>query len=200
MDASPSAEQYPGRAISEWSRTRLWAAGVRISAGDDIMDASIRGYIREIIERSRGHMKAEELVRQIEEKLGTVTARPAVANVGRVVGVADGIVKADGLSRAGYGEQVEFEDGRRGLVMNLDEDFASILVLSEDTDIPEGMEVRSTGHPALPARVGGSPGPGHRPVRRAAGRQAAQRRRTARSCRWSGSPRGSPSARPWRSR
>ena len=90
-------------------------------------------------------MKAEELVRQIEEKLGSVAARPAVANVGRVVGVADGIVKADGLSRAGYGEQVEFEDGRHGLVMNLDEDFASILVLSEDTDIQEGMEVRSTG-------------------------------------------------------
>ncbi|HYW82025.1 MAG TPA: F0F1 ATP synthase subunit alpha, partial [Spirochaetia bacterium] len=90
-------------------------------------------------------MKAEELVRQIEEKLGSVTARPAVANVGRVVGVADGIVKADGLSRAGYGEQVEFEDGKHGLVMNLDEDFASILVLSEDTDIQEGMEVRATG-------------------------------------------------------
>jgi F-type H+-transporting ATPase subunit alpha len=90
-------------------------------------------------------MKAEELVRQIEEKLGSVTVRPGVANVGRVVGVADGIVKADGLSRAGYGEQVEFEDGRHGLVMNLDEDFASILVLSEDTDIQEGMEVRATG-------------------------------------------------------
>ena len=70
-----------------------------------------------------------------------------MANVGRVVGVADGIVKADGLSRAGYGEQVEFADGRRGLVMNLDEDFASILVLSEDTRYPEGMEVRTTGMP-----------------------------------------------------
>jgi F-type H+/Na+-transporting ATPase subunit alpha len=92
-------------------------------------------------------MKAEDLVRQIEEKLGTVEVSPEVANVGRVVGVADGIVRADGLSRAGYGEMVEFADGRRGLVMNLDEDFASILVLSEDTDIQEGMEVRTTSMP-----------------------------------------------------
>jgi F-type H+-transporting ATPase subunit alpha len=92
-------------------------------------------------------MKAEELVKQIEEKLGTLGVRPEVANVGRVVSVADGIVRVDGLSRAGYGEQVEFEDGRRGLIMNLDEDYASILVLSEDTSIPEGMEVRSTGTP-----------------------------------------------------
>jgi F-type H+/Na+-transporting ATPase subunit alpha len=92
-------------------------------------------------------MKAEDLVRQIEEKLGTVSVHPAVANVGRVKNVADGIVRADGLSRAGYGELVGFADGRRGLVMNLDEDYASILVLSEDTDIPEGMEVRTTGTP-----------------------------------------------------
>ncbi len=92
-------------------------------------------------------MKAEELVRQIEEKLGGVSVQPGVTNVGRVVAVADGIVRADGLSRAGYGEQVEFEDGRRGLVMNLDEDFASILVLSEDASIPQGMQVRTTGTP-----------------------------------------------------
>jgi F-type H+-transporting ATPase subunit alpha len=92
-------------------------------------------------------MKAEELVRQIEERLGTLAVRPEVANMGRVISVADGIVRADGLSRAGYGELVEFEDGRRGLIMNLDEDFASILVLSEDTSVPEGMEVRSTGTP-----------------------------------------------------
>jgi F-type H+-transporting ATPase subunit alpha len=92
-------------------------------------------------------MKAEDLVRDIERKLGKVKAEPGVANVGRVASVADGIVKVDGLSRAGFGEEVEFEDGRRGLVMNLDEDFASILVLSEDTSIPEGSEVRATGTP-----------------------------------------------------
>ncbi len=92
-------------------------------------------------------MKAEELVRQIEERLGSIAARPEVANTGRVIGVADGIVRVDGLSRAGYGEQVEFEDGRRGLIMNLDEDFASILVLSEDSSVREGVEVRSTGTP-----------------------------------------------------
>jgi F-type H+/Na+-transporting ATPase subunit alpha len=92
-------------------------------------------------------MKAEELVKQIEEKLGTIGVRPEVANIGRVISVADGVVRADGLSRAGYGEQVEFEDGRRGLIMNLDEDYASILVLAEDNSVPEGMEIRSTGTP-----------------------------------------------------
>ncbi|HEY9593457.1 MAG TPA: F0F1 ATP synthase subunit alpha, partial [Spirochaetia bacterium] len=92
-------------------------------------------------------MKAEDLVREIEKNLVRVKAGPTVANVGRVVSVADGIVRVNGLSRAGYGEEVEFEDGRRGLVMNLDEDLASVLVLSEDTSVPEGSEVRATGTP-----------------------------------------------------
>ena len=41
-------EQYPGRVIGVEQDESL-GAGVRISAGDDIVDASIRGYIREII-------------------------------------------------------------------------------------------------------------------------------------------------------
>jgi F-type H+/Na+-transporting ATPase subunit alpha len=90
-------------------------------------------------------MKAEDLIRQIEQKLSGVDARPEVANVGQVISVGDGIIKADGLSRAGFGEQVEFEDGRKGLVMHLDEDFASILVLSEDTSVKEGTAVKTTG-------------------------------------------------------
>ncbi len=90
-------------------------------------------------------MKAEELIRQIEERLALVEVRPEVANVGKVITLGDGIVKADGLSRAGYGEIVEFEDGSRGLVMNLDQDFVSILTLAEDPTVRESMEVRTTG-------------------------------------------------------
>jgi hypothetical protein len=41
-------EQYPGRDVGVETDETL-GAGVRISAGDDIVDASIRGYIREII-------------------------------------------------------------------------------------------------------------------------------------------------------
>ena len=46
--ASAVEQQYPGRDVGV-TRDESLGAGVRISAGDDIMDASIRGYIREII-------------------------------------------------------------------------------------------------------------------------------------------------------
>jgi F-type H+-transporting ATPase subunit alpha len=90
-------------------------------------------------------MDARELIRRIEDRLSGMQARPETANVGRVVALGDGIVKADGLSRAGFGERVEFEDGSSGLVLNLDEDFASILTLAETSGVREGMQVRTTG-------------------------------------------------------
>ncbi len=44
---------YPGKDI-EVTRDELLGAGVRVSAGDDIVDASVCGYIREIIEELGG--------------------------------------------------------------------------------------------------------------------------------------------------
>jgi F0F1-type ATP synthase delta subunit len=46
-------KSYPGRELTLVQDAAL-GAGVRISAGDDIVDASMRGYIREIIEELGG--------------------------------------------------------------------------------------------------------------------------------------------------
>lgn len=41
--------RYPGRELSV-SRDDALGAGVRVSAGDDIVDASVKGYLRELLE------------------------------------------------------------------------------------------------------------------------------------------------------
>ena len=41
--------RYPGREL-EVSRDDALGAGVRVSAGDDIVDASVKGYLRELLE------------------------------------------------------------------------------------------------------------------------------------------------------
>jgi hypothetical protein len=45
--------RYPGREV-DVARDESLGAGVRISAGDDIVDASVRGYVRGIIEELEG--------------------------------------------------------------------------------------------------------------------------------------------------
>ncbi len=42
-------ERYPGRELA-LSRDEGLGAGVRVSAGDDIMDASVKGYLRKLLE------------------------------------------------------------------------------------------------------------------------------------------------------
>ena len=49
MDASLSGA-YGGRALAVENDESM-GAGVRVRAGDDIIDASVRGYIRDIIEK-----------------------------------------------------------------------------------------------------------------------------------------------------
>ncbi|MFI5265470.1 MAG: F0F1 ATP synthase subunit alpha, partial [Candidatus Levyibacteriota bacterium] len=62
-----------------------------------------------------------------------------------VIFVGDGIVRATGLSRAGFGEEVEFENKARGLILNLDEDTTSIILFSTFSGINEGSTVKTTG-------------------------------------------------------
>ena len=90
-------------------------------------------------------MNAEDFLKQIEDKLFSVEFTPEKMNQGVVETFGDGIIKATGLSRAGFGEEVEFEDKTRGVILNLDEDFAYIVLLSESVEIKAGMKVISTG-------------------------------------------------------
>lgn len=90
-------------------------------------------------------MKAEDLIKQIEERLTTIKSDPKIENVGVVESIGDGIVQVSGLSKVGFGEIVEFSDGSTGLSFNLDEDFASIIILSDKYSIKEGDKVKSTG-------------------------------------------------------
>ncbi len=89
-------------------------------------------------------MKPEELIKQIEDKLNSVNSSPELENFGIVDTVGDGIVRANGLSGAGYGEEVEFENKAKGLVLNLDEDAVYIVLLSE-IEVTRGMKVTTTG-------------------------------------------------------
>jgi len=90
-------------------------------------------------------MNQAELLKQIEKRLLSISIDPKMQNVGTIVSVGDGIVQATGLSKVGFGEEVEFENGERGLSFNLDEDYTSIILLSSETNVKEGDSIKTTG-------------------------------------------------------
>ncbi|MER7541573.1 F0F1 ATP synthase subunit alpha [Actinomadura sp.] len=73
--------------------------------------------------------------------------------VGTVVDSGDGIAHVEGLPSAMANELLEFEDGTRGLALNLDVREIGAVVLGEFSNIEEGQKVRRTGE-VLSAPVG----------------------------------------------
>lgn len=66
-------------------------------------------------------------------------------DVGTVVTVGDGIAEIFGLRKAILGELLEFSSLSYGMVMNLEEDSVSAVLLSNTNDIKEGEKVKRTG-------------------------------------------------------
>lgn len=65
--------------------------------------------------------------------------------VGKVLQVSDGVVRIHGLLNAEAGELIEFDDGIKAVVMNLEEDNVGAVLLGPTEKIKEGMTVRRTG-------------------------------------------------------
>lgn len=69
----------------------------------------------------------------------------SLEEVGTVIKVGDGICKIYGLKNAVFGEFVTFEHGGRGLVLNLDEDYVSVVLLDSAVNVIEQEVVKRTG-------------------------------------------------------
>ena len=65
--------------------------------------------------------------------------------VGTVASAGDGIARVSGLPSAMANELLEFEDGTRGLALNLDTREIGVVILGDFAGIEEGQTVRRTG-------------------------------------------------------
>src|SRR5438874_256539 len=75
--------------------------------------------------------------------------------VGIVTECGDGIARVEGLPSAMANELLEFENGVRGLALNLDVREIGVVILGEFNEIEEGQQVKRTGE-VLSVPVGDS--------------------------------------------
>ena len=90
-------------------------------------------------------VNSDEIIKQLEKGLSSFNLDPKLQNVGIVQTNTDGVIVVSGLSKAMMGELVTFENGTIGMVLNLEEDNVSIILLGEGEDIKEGDKVKTTG-------------------------------------------------------
>ena len=87
----------------------------------------------------------KDIIAQLEKNLTSWSSDPKIQNVGVVERNTDGVITASGLSKATMGEKVLFQNGVAGVVLNLDEDYVSIILLGVGDKIKEGDVVKRTG-------------------------------------------------------
>ncbi|HEX2479522.1 MAG TPA: F0F1 ATP synthase subunit alpha [Geminicoccaceae bacterium] len=89
-------------------------------------------------------IRAAEISAILKEQIANFGTEAEVSEVGRVLSVGDGIARVYGLDQVQAGEMVEFEDGTRGMALNLESDNVGIVIFGDDRHIAEGGIVKRT--------------------------------------------------------
>lgn len=89
-------------------------------------------------------LKPAEVSAILREQLSGFKSEAELEEVGSVLQVGDGIARIYGLSNVESGELIEFENGVRGIVLNLEEDNVGAVLLGPSGNLREGSSVKRT--------------------------------------------------------
>ncbi len=89
-------------------------------------------------------IRPAEISAILKEQIANFGTEAEVAEVGRVLSVGDGIARVYGLDQVQAGEMVQFEDGTRGMALNLESDNVGVVLFGDDRNISEGGTVKRT--------------------------------------------------------
>ena len=122
-----------------------------------------------------GNINREGIISVLKSEIEDYENKIEVQEEGTVIQVGDGIATVHGLNHAMYGELVEFENGTRGIVQNLEMKTIGCVLLGSDHGLIEGSKVvrsgKRAGVPVGDALVGrvvnalGAPIDGNGPIK-----------------------------------
>src|SRR6187431_2670966 len=90
-------------------------------------------------------IRPEEVSAILREQLAQSRTDAQLEEVGTVLTVGDGVARIYGLTKAQAGELLQFENGLRAMVLNLEEDNVGAVLLGESKEIHEGDTIKRTG-------------------------------------------------------
>jgi len=89
-------------------------------------------------------IRADEISAIIQSQIEEFDSEVEVKEVGTVISIGDGIARVYGLDKAMAGELVEFPEGTRGMILNLEEDNVGVALFGSGVAIKEGDQVKRT--------------------------------------------------------
>ncbi|MBT0878923.1 MULTISPECIES: F0F1 ATP synthase subunit alpha [unclassified Campylobacter] len=85
---------------------------------------------------------ANEISSIIKERIENFNLNLEIEETGKVISIADGVANVFGLKNVMAGEMVEFENGEKGMALNLEENSVGVVVLGSFSNIKEGSSVK----------------------------------------------------------
>ncbi|EAV9577504.1 F0F1 ATP synthase subunit alpha [Campylobacter coli] len=86
--------------------------------------------------------KADEISSIIKERIENFDLNLEIEETGKIISVADGVAKVYGLKNIMAGEMVEFDNGDKGMALNLEESSVGIVILGKGEGLKEGTFVK----------------------------------------------------------
>lgn len=111
---------------------------------DNTPDGLLRG-LKSVIEEV--DKNADDYISLVKESVENWKPRVLPEEIGKVLSVADGVAKVSGPAGVAYGEILAFENGEKGLALDITENEIGC-VLFDDEDISAGENVYKTGKTA----------------------------------------------------
>ena len=87
-------------------------------------------------------IRPSEVSEILKQQIGGIQNQNELDEVGIVLQVGDGIARIYGLTNVEANEMIEFENGIKGIVLNLEEDNVGAVLLGPSEDIKEGDTVK----------------------------------------------------------
>ncbi|MDE7155491.1 MAG: F0F1 ATP synthase subunit alpha, partial [Muribaculaceae bacterium] len=96
-----------------------------------------------------------EISEILKSQLENVNANVSFEETGSVLEVGDGVAHVYGLDNVCSNELVEFENGVKGVALNLEESNVGVILLNDVNKVTENMSVKRTGKIAsIPVGMG----------------------------------------------
>lgn len=120
--------------------------GLRLKLEDTVYDGSLQYMIRRVGEELKaGESPSEDIAGYFKDKFAAASNEPGCFQTGIVESLADGICHIVGLSDVMSGEMISFDNGLQGMVMDIEKNRVSAVLLGDYENIHEGAQVRRTG-------------------------------------------------------
>lgn len=87
----------------------------------------------------------DAILKKIEDQVEKTSVTEKFSKQGKIIEVKDGVAVVSGLEQAMFSEIVEFENGKRGLILDLLPDRVGILILGTSEWIVQNQVVKSSG-------------------------------------------------------